>query len=206
MAGVGGNIKGYNVFTYCFNNPVNMVDPSGDWPYWFERWVLNQIIEWAGQELAKAAEAWSEVAVRVSTDLANYDVNNADPEAVFRSNLFSSYNGKLVIKTPFDASFSFGFIGLSIYQQDIDTLNHEYGHTLQMDNMGTKNYIINVAIPSITLNLLSRRDNLTYDYYSYPWEAEANRLGHSAASVPERPKLPEGGYTSYWDLIKLFFN
>lgn len=24
MAGVGGNVKEYNLFAYCFNNPVNM--------------------------------------------------------------------------------------------------------------------------------------------------------------------------------------
>ena len=29
---VGGNIKGYNVFIYCVNNPVNMVDSSGHYP------------------------------------------------------------------------------------------------------------------------------------------------------------------------------
>ncbi|NLK96418.1 MAG: DNRLRE domain-containing protein [Clostridiales bacterium] len=27
-----GNIQGYNMFQYCFNNPVNMDDPSGQWP------------------------------------------------------------------------------------------------------------------------------------------------------------------------------
>ena len=27
-----GNIQGMNMFTYCFNNPVNMSDPTGNWP------------------------------------------------------------------------------------------------------------------------------------------------------------------------------
>jgi len=27
-----GNIQGHNMFQYCFNNPVNMDDPSGHWP------------------------------------------------------------------------------------------------------------------------------------------------------------------------------
>ena len=26
IAGVGGDLKGYNLFAYCFNNPVNMDD------------------------------------------------------------------------------------------------------------------------------------------------------------------------------------
>ena len=32
ISGVGGNILGNNVFAYCMNNPVNMSDPSGNWP------------------------------------------------------------------------------------------------------------------------------------------------------------------------------
>ena len=27
-----GNVQGTNMFTYCFNNPVNMSDPTGNWP------------------------------------------------------------------------------------------------------------------------------------------------------------------------------
>ena len=36
LAGVGGSIQGYNMFAYCFNNPVNMADYSGNWPQWIE--------------------------------------------------------------------------------------------------------------------------------------------------------------------------
>ena len=32
IAGVGGEILGYNMFAYCMNNPVNMCDPTGNWP------------------------------------------------------------------------------------------------------------------------------------------------------------------------------
>ena len=34
IAGVGGNVLGYNQFAYCFNNPVNMSDDTGNWPKW----------------------------------------------------------------------------------------------------------------------------------------------------------------------------
>ncbi len=34
MAGVGGEINGYNLYSYCQNNPVNMSDLDGNWPKW----------------------------------------------------------------------------------------------------------------------------------------------------------------------------
>ncbi len=48
IAGVGGSIQGYNMFAYCFNNPVNMYDSSGHWPQWMKNaanWVNNNIIQ-----------------------------------------------------------------------------------------------------------------------------------------------------------------
>ena len=34
IAGVGGDILGYNLFAYCQNNPVNASDENGNWPNW----------------------------------------------------------------------------------------------------------------------------------------------------------------------------
>ncbi len=34
ISGVGGELNGYNLFSYCMNNPVNMTDESGNWPKW----------------------------------------------------------------------------------------------------------------------------------------------------------------------------
>ncbi len=36
LAGVGGDVQGYNLFAYCFDNPVNMSDSTGNWPRWME--------------------------------------------------------------------------------------------------------------------------------------------------------------------------
>lgn len=36
IAGIGESIQGYNVFAYCFNNPINLSDPTGNWPKWVE--------------------------------------------------------------------------------------------------------------------------------------------------------------------------
>ena len=32
LSGIGGNTTGNNLFTYCFNNYVNLVDSTGHWP------------------------------------------------------------------------------------------------------------------------------------------------------------------------------
>lgn len=48
IVGVGGSVQGYNLFAYCFNNPVNMSDSSGQWPKWIENaanWVNNNIVQ-----------------------------------------------------------------------------------------------------------------------------------------------------------------
>lgn len=34
IPGVDGGINDYNLFAYCFNNPVNMQDHNGNWPDW----------------------------------------------------------------------------------------------------------------------------------------------------------------------------
>ena len=39
IAGVGGDVRGYNLFSYCMNNPVNMSDHTGNWPQWIKKAV-----------------------------------------------------------------------------------------------------------------------------------------------------------------------
>lgn len=85
------------------------------------------------------------------------------------------------------------------------TYKYEYGHKLQMDNIGVLSYIFDVAIPSLTINSLQRLGKLPYDYYSYPWEKEANTLGGSALSQGWKSPLPQGSDTSLWELVKMFF-
>ena len=48
ISGAGGDIRGYNLFSYCFNNPVNMSDQDGNWPQWFKdavKWVTHNVIK-----------------------------------------------------------------------------------------------------------------------------------------------------------------
>jgi len=41
MSGINGDISGYNLFAYCFNDPVNLSDEDGDWPQWVKDTVKS---------------------------------------------------------------------------------------------------------------------------------------------------------------------
>jgi len=37
MSGVNGSLHGFNLYSYCFNNPIMMRDTSGNWPSWIKK-------------------------------------------------------------------------------------------------------------------------------------------------------------------------
>ena len=37
VSGTGEYVHGYNVYSYCFNNPINMSDDQGTWPSWVNK-------------------------------------------------------------------------------------------------------------------------------------------------------------------------
>ena len=210
IVGANGGLQGYNMFAYCNNNPVIFADPTGcvlmnvcgvDVTSHQHLMMRDYGGLYTGGGGGGAYIHYSElISSKVKEDIENFDTSNDNPGVVFGSNYFSCYNGVVVIKTPFDASFSYGFIYLSTQQQTLNTLNHERGHTIQMENMGMIDYTMYVAIPSVTINLLSRRKILPYDYHSYPFEAEADELGGVTYSL-DNP-IPKGEY-NYWSLVIL---
>lgn len=195
------------MFAYCNNNPVNLADPTGTvcCALFDDNQLLNLILPgYSGSGRCSYARCVFSPPKSVVPPKEQLDTN--DPEVVLE-NLEkynkAYYHGVLVVKTPFDASFSLGIIGLSVYQQDENTLKHEYGHTKQLKEKGVR-YISDVLIPSVTINLLDRLGKLPYSYYGAPWEAEADALGEAIRTYDNTP-WPEGAYTSYWDLLKLFW-
>lgn len=103
---------------------------------------------------------------------------NTDEGLVLSAKRAAFYRGRLVVKTPFDASASCGIIFLSRKQNDIQTLHHEYGHILQLKAMGFFRFLARVIVPSLMGNLLNRMGRISGgEYYGLPWEREADMLG-----------------------------
>ena len=48
IAGVGGDVSGYDLYEYCFNNPVNMYDSTGNWPNW-----IKKVVKWVAKNVVK---------------------------------------------------------------------------------------------------------------------------------------------------------
>ena len=44
ISGVGGDINGYNLYSYCQNNPVNMSDLDGNWPKWATKVLVGAVV------------------------------------------------------------------------------------------------------------------------------------------------------------------
>ena len=175
------------MFAYCLNNPILGMDASG---HSFER----------------AVDGFGFISSLLDKDFQNFKWDNDDPEDILESNIFSAYKNKLVVRLPIDNyGVSFGVIGIGNNVADINVVKHEYGHTLQFKEMKVAKYTTTVAIPSITINILDRNGKLPYDYYSYPWEAEANKLGGADLRQKRKEPLPAGSNTSFQGLIKLFF-
>ena len=74
--------------------------------------------------------------------------------------------------------------------------------------MGLLDYITDVAIPSLTAYHLDKNDKLPYDYYTAPWEAEADKYGgvNSADRVTFDPWTEADGYYTFKDLISAIFS
>ena len=190
----GTGILGHNMFLYCDNNPVIRTDSTGG------NWLKDAWDNFTTDVKNMAIKFVAEIIV----DIITYDQDNTDLQKVLDANWFSSYKGVPVLKFPKGnngCSVGIIIVGDTV---DTETIKHEYGHRLQLDQMGTWNYIKKVAIPSATIFALSQLVTLDYDYYGAPFEAEADALGGVNRTYNNTP-WPDGFYNSYWDLVGMFF-
>ena len=185
IIGANGGILGYNMFAYCSNNPVMLVDPSGmvafiDFKDSYNPttmpWYNSGSTSGGGSGSKASPRGWRApkmVSYKLKEDIRNFDILNDDPNVALEANYFSFYKGFLVIKTNFDNSFSYFAIFLSENDQSIDTLDHERGHSIHHAIIGPVNYIFKVGIPS----LIDYWGPKPPDYFSEPQEYIADKLG-----------------------------
>ena len=140
---------------------------------------------------------------RLKEDILQFHCNNMDPKKVIKATYFSAYKKTVIVKVPFSRSgLSIGIIFLGNKAKDENLVKHEYGHRLQLEQMGLFRYLKKVFFPSVTANLLDRLGRLPYDYYGSPWEAEADRLG--GVKRKRSVKLwPENAGKTVKDLLKM---
>ncbi|WMJ23151.1 hypothetical protein RBG61_00400 [Paludicola sp. MB14-C6] len=139
---------------------------------------------------------------KIGDDVRNFDINNKNEEEVLKSNYFSAYKGKMVVRIPNSGNaFSFGAIFMGS-GNEIKDVKHEYGHTIQFDKMGPVDYVKYVAIPSVTYYNLTKNGKVPHElYYNMPWEYQAELYGN----VTERDHEPWANKVNkiYSDLVNV---
>lgn len=111
-------------------------------------------------------------------DIKNFNPLNSDEKVVLDANYFSIYEKHLVIRQGGfgKRSFSIGVMFIDRAESSdnplsIKTVPHEYGHTVQLRQLGLVRYLASIAIPSIK----SKAEGEAY--YDQPWEVTADVYG-----------------------------
>jgi RHS repeat-associated protein len=190
LISTGQGILGNNMFAYCNNNPVNGFDHSGHAFHTLDSKLigigsLHGIVDAGGGGGISGCggESGRQKSLKViQREIAYY--NNTNEQVVLESEFISFYHGVPVFRANFGigGGLSFGIIVLDddykYNNTGINTLKHEYGHRLHMEDIGVVNYTFTTAIPSLIGAALSNAEIINVDYYSLPWEYVADRYGN----------------------------
>ena len=172
------------MFAYCLNNPVVLTDSSGtaahigfsaDGQLHDSPWKIGspggggwpQGVCLSGNHLSEGDSlSFSEVLAILFND---------DEQAVLEAEYFAFYKGCLVIRTNGKRSGSFGvlFITRETNTRDYpeDVIRHEYGHTVQLAQLGVVKYALCIGLPSLF------EWGSDQEYYRRPWEITADIFG-----------------------------
>jgi len=126
---------------------------------------------------------------KIKQDFLHFDRNNTDEKKVLESNYFSSYKEKLVIRTNMKRSGSFGILfvsrKLNSCKTPEDIVRHEYGHAIQLNELGLIKYTFYIGIPSFFQWGDGR-------YYDKPWEVTADLYGKVLSRKHEELTIEKG--------------
>ena len=168
-------INGLNLYTYCYNNPVMLTDPSGTIAD-LGLQLMSSLIGYLGMCIFSI---WDKD-VRADMNAIGWNPFNTDEMKVLASKKVSFYKGVPVYRMDYERSGPFGAIflsrgytdsnGIFYVENNPDTVRHEWGHTVQQFILGPIPYGLYIGIPSW-------REWSTRPYYARPWEITADIFG-----------------------------
>lgn len=173
------------MFTYCLNNPAILADNSGNaaqicFGYdgaWNDSPWKNDSPGGGGlpQGIHTPQQDYGTVADKFYTVRALKYVLNTDEQVVLAAEYFAFYKGCLAIRTNGKRSGSFGvlFITRETNTRDYpeDIIRHEYGHTVQLAQLGVVKYALCIGLPSFF------EWGSDQEYYRRPWEITVDIYG-----------------------------
>ena len=165
------------MFAYCLNNPIRIGDFTG------MRAVVVCVAQHLGNGGGPQPAPVSPIAkfttkvTEIMKNVVEY-VTNDDEQKALDSGPISFYKGAPVVHLPFDVDpFSVGIIFLGSETQNwdnaVETIQHEYGHSVHLSQIGLSAYLSTVAVPSVIGHTFVKYDQ----YYSQPWECIADIFG-----------------------------
>jgi len=181
-ASTGQGILGDNMFVYCNNNPINYTDPSGtisqaylmDGPLFSDKQLMG-----GGGGYCGVGNYSIQASKRASDSVIANEIaffTNTSEAAVLEAENFAFYKGRLVIRTNGNRSGSFGILFITRETNSRpdaeDVIRHEYGHTIQLKQLGIVKYALCIGIPSLF------EWGSDPEYYRRPWEITADIYGN----------------------------
>lgn len=154
-------LGGLNLYSYCNNNPVMYIDPTGH----FILQLVVSVISYVGVAIAAIFDS----NIRNDMNAIGWNPFNSDETVVLNSDSVSFYKGAPVFRTSLGRSGTFCAIFLSNNANET-ALKHEYGHIVQQMIMGPITYGLMIGLPSW-------REWSNRSYYDRPWEITADIFG-----------------------------
>ena len=130
ISGVGGDIRGYNLFAYCMNNPINLTDEAGNWPKWVETTT----------KIVSVVAVVTAVVITVSA-VSAFTAGTGSAAAVYGATIFlgaalSGINGAVANKSKGNSYFN-GYVGGLISGGTQSALSRLPGGTVWGGALGT---------------------------------------------------------------------
>ena len=115
MSGANGSLQGFNLYAYCFNNPINMTDNQGNWPTWNEFWnEAKRIVVGVFEAYIKALEYKVGIGQGLGVDLEDFGAT------AYRDTYIAFDDGEFVAGNTITVSGGISVLGVS-YEANHET-------------------------------------------------------------------------------------